>query len=173
MPHHWLKQIQNHRIPSLFSLAIVILAVLMMTGGCKGINESFPTEAQVEASSLDLINAQRGDIKLPNLILDDQLTMIARAHSIDMRDRGYLSQITPEGKTLFDRLRSAGVSFVEASENIADTEKVADPATFANTRFLNNPPDRVNILNSGFTKVGIGVARSGDMYWITEDFIQQ
>ena len=132
---------------------------------------SNPSESDVELASFNLINQDRKDQGLPALTLDPQLTSIARAHSADMRDRNFVAHVNPDGNSFSDRLRRAGLSFRIAGENLAVTTSMSDPATFANAEFLGHTTHRANILNQKFTRVGVGVARSGSKYWITQDFI--
>src|SRR5207302_2170764 len=39
-----------------------------------------------------------------------------------------------------------------------------------NRVFMNSPPHRRNILYRGFTRIGVGVVRSGGMVWVTQIF---
>jgi uncharacterized protein YkwD len=169
-----LKSIRKLGIDSdLISLTVLLLLMLSCGGGNAGLTgPDFPTDAQVEADSLALINQDRREHGQQELILDEKLTAIARTHSADMRDRDYLSHVTPDGKTLADRLKSGGISFRLAGENIERTMNISDPAGFANTSFLNDMDHRNNLLNNQFMRVGVGVAHSGSTYWITQDFVK-
>src|SRR5690606_28332674 len=62
----------------------------------------------LEAEMLDLINEERRKVGLSELIVDDELREVARAHSADMFERGYFSHISLDGNTPFDRIRAAG-----------------------------------------------------------------
>jgi uncharacterized protein YkwD len=158
--------------PILFPLLILLLGFLACSAGGTGTPlQDFPNEAQVEASSFDLINQDRRDQGLPELVLDDQLCTIARNHSKDMRDRGYFDHTSPDGQTIGDRLKSGGISFHFAGENIELTKNYPNPAEKANTDFLSDSTHRGILLNSTFKRVGVGVARSGNTYWITQDYI--
>ena len=158
----------------LIPLVCVLLMALACSSGELGpLGPSFPGEAQVEAASFDLINQDRRQQGLPELTMNQQVAAVARAHSADMRDRNYFAHIDPDGKTLDDRLKSAGIRFNNAGENIAHVTDLSDPASFANTSFLNHPEHRANLLNRQFTRVGVGVVRSGNSYWITQDFIKR
>lgn len=177
-PAYWLQmeskvtRIQIYGInPVLFLLLIALLGCLSCSVGNSGPLQDFPSEAQVEAASFDLINQDRQQQGLPELVLDDRLSAIARAHSADMRDRGYFDHISPDGTTISDRLTRGGISFRYAGENLELTKNVPDPATMANTQFLSDTSHRGNLLNTRFKRAGVGVARSGNTYWITQDFI--
>jgi uncharacterized protein YkwD len=124
-------------------------------------------------ASFDLINQDRRKQGLPELVLDSQISKVARAHSADMRDRKFYAHTNPDGTTFSQRLKTAGVSFHTCGENLAYTSNLSDPAAIANSELLKHTAHRANLLNRRFTRVGVGVARSGDTYWITQDFIER
>ena len=130
-----------------------------------------PSEAEVEALSFNLINRDRRENGLPELVFDAQIANVARAHSTDMRDRDYYGHSDPQGHNFDDRLNQAGVSFAISGENLALVSNMGDPASAANSEFLNHESHRENLLNPRFTRGGVGVARSGGKYWITQNFI--
>ncbi|MBD0375809.1 MAG: CvpA family protein [Flavisolibacter sp.] len=121
----------------------------------------------LEAKMLDLVNEERRKEGLQPLKADPELAVVARAHSRDMFARSYFSHITPEGKSPFDRMRTAGVRFLTAGENLA----LAQTLSIAHTGLMNSPGHRANILNKSFGRVGIGVL-DGGMYglMITQNF---
>lgn len=79
---------------------------------------------------------------------------MAQAHSADMAARGFFSHKTPDGKSPFDRLREARITYSAAAENIAygtrDAERVL-------ALWLKSPPHRANIENCEYTRQGVGV----------------
>lgn len=125
----------------------------------------------MEAASFELINQDRKQQGLQELIWDPQVAAVARAHSNDMRERDFYSHTNPDGQTFFDRLNAAGISFRISGENLAVTSNFSDPAASANSEFLLHDSHRANILNDRFLRAGVGVARSGNKYWITQNFI--
>ena len=56
------------------------------------------------------INAERVRNRLPGLELDQALSRIARAHSLDMATRDFFDHVNPEGKTPSDRGDAGGFS---------------------------------------------------------------
>ncbi|MGH8570896.1 MAG: CAP domain-containing protein, partial [Gammaproteobacteria bacterium] len=54
------------------------------------------------------INAERARNRLPGLELDEDLSRIARAHSLDMATRDFFDHVNPEGKTPSDRGDAGG-----------------------------------------------------------------
>ena len=121
-----------------------------------------------EQQMLDLVNKERTSRGLAALKVNATLTQVARAHSRDMINRSYFSHNNPDGKTPFDRMKAAGVTYRTAGENIAG----APSTQTAHTNLMNSSGHRANILNSNFTEVGIGIidgGRYGKMF--TQNFI--
>lgn len=128
---------------------------------------------QVEASSIALVNSERGGAGLGQLWFDPVLGEIARRHSQRMRNEGFVSHFDASGTAVDGRLRSAGVSFTMASENIAVVGDTQDPARQAHSGFMGSSAHRANILGGRFTNLGVGVATDGERYWITQIFIRE
>ena len=112
---------------------------------------------ELEARMLDLVNAERAAAGLGPLAPDPELTEVARRHSQDMFARGYFSHVTPEGRSPFDRMRSSGVTYLTAGENLA----LAPTLQIAHTGLMNSPGHRANILRPEFGRVGIGITDGG------------
>jgi uncharacterized protein YkwD len=127
---------------------------------------------QVEASSMALVNSERGGAGLGQLWFDPVLCEIARSHSQQMRNDGFVSHYDASGTAVDGRLRSAGVTFSMASENIAVVGDTQDPAGQAHRGFMASPPHRANILGERFSNVGVGVSTDGERYWVTQIFIR-
>lgn len=154
------------------------LAVVTACGGGGG-GPAAPTatlsaasEAEVEFRSYTLVNDSRRQQQVePELDLEALLSSVARAHSEAMRDRGFYSHQDPQGRTVSARLREAGVSFTDAGENIALVDQAIDPAALAHSDLMGSDSHRANILDGGYQVIGVGVARSGNTYWITQVFV--
>ena len=121
-----------------------------------------------ERQALTLLNNDRAKNGLPALKANSQLTRLAEDYAKDMIARGYFAHNNPEGQTPFDRMRAAGISYRTAGENLAINSSV-DAAEKA---FMNSSGHRANILNSGYTDVGIGVVQNsrGQLY-VVQEFI--
>lgn len=125
------------------------------------------TDAEAERTMFVFVNQQRQQHGLAPLRLDSQLAAVARAHSQDMFTRSYFSHNTPDGLTPFARMKTAGIQFTAAGENIAYAPNV----TLADTGLIQSPEHRANILETHFTRIGIGVVNGGlfeEMF--TQDF---
>jgi len=111
----------------------------------------------LEAEMLQLVNEERKKENLPALKNDPELTIVARAHSKDMFTRGYFAHVTPDHKTPFDRMRSAGVRYLSAGENLA----LGKTLTICHNGLMNSPGHRANILDRSYGRVGIGILDGG------------
>ncbi len=111
----------------------------------------------LEAEMLEMINREREKNGLKPLKADPELTLVAREHSQDMFVRGYFAHIDPEGKSPFDRMKVANISFLTAGENLA----LAQSVEIAHINLMNSPGHRANILNPVFGRLGIGIMDGG------------
>lgn len=120
---------------------------------------SFVALTAQEEEMLKLINQDRAQNNAPPLQIDMQITNIARVKAQDMIDNHYFSHYSPKYGSPFDMLKSIGVSYVEAGENIAGNQNVQN----AHKALMNSPGHRKNILNPHFTHIGLGI-KSGGRY---------
>lgn len=111
----------------------------------------------LEKRMLEMVNQERAAAGLRPLVADPELTEVARRHSADMFARGYFAHDTPEGRTPFDRMRDANVTFLTAGENLA----LAPTLPVAHTGLMNSPGHRANILRPQFGRLGIGIMDGG------------
>ncbi|HVA62820.1 MAG TPA: CAP domain-containing protein [Terriglobales bacterium] len=96
---------------------------------------------------------------------------VALRHAEEMARSGRLSHASADGPDPGTRLSRAGVDWSKAGENVGMAASLAQvEAMFMNEpRFERN--HRGNILDRGYTAVGIGVARARDgLYYVAEDF---
>jgi uncharacterized protein YkwD len=139
--------------------AWAVLALAVVLGACEvdPTGSSLASAADVATAERDFttaINQHRASIGCPPLVQDDRVASVAQAHSRDMATRGYFSHNTPDGVTPWDRLASAGVTYVTAGENIAWGVDSADEAY---SMWMNSAKHRKNIENCAFTHHGVGV----------------
>jgi uncharacterized protein YkwD len=116
-----------------------------------------PPRPELEAAMLALVNAERAKAGLRPLAADTETVDVSRAHSGDMFERSYFAHITPEGRSPFDRLRAARLTYRAAGENLA----LARTLDMAHTGLMKSPGHRANILNPTFVRVGIGIVDGG------------
>src|SRR5206468_3912660 len=91
------------------------------------------------------------------LAMDQRLREVARAHSAEMFQLGYFSHNSPVSGSPADRLRRAGLSLAIAGENLA----YAPSVEVAHQGLMASPGHRANILEAGYSRVGIGVQSAG------------
>jgi uncharacterized protein YkwD len=169
-----MKATRHHtRAAGLLLAAVALLGIACGGGGADSPSAPLGTKvSEVEYESFQLANAARRDSDVrPQLDLDDRVQRAARAHSEAMRDKGFFDHRGPDGG-IEARLRAAGVPFSAAGENLAKLTSVPNPAGQAHKQFMNSGPHREVMLDSRFRLAGVGVARSGDTYWITQTYIK-
>ena len=123
---------------------------------------------QFENEVVRLVNEQRAKYGLKALSNDWQLSRVARYKSQDMKDNGYFSHTSPVYGSPFQMMKSFGISYKSAGENIAKGQTT--PGQVVNA-WMNASGHRANILNSSYTHIGVGYVKSGN-YW-TQMFIQK
>jgi uncharacterized protein YkwD/uncharacterized membrane protein required for colicin V production len=126
-----------------------------------------PPRADLEELMLSWVNAERIKAGLNTLKADPELTKVGRKHSVDMFQQGYFSHVSPNGKGPFDRMRSDGVQFTNAGENIA----LAPTLDIAHSGLMHSPGHRANILRPEFGRLGIGIVDGGKYgFMISQEF---
>lgn len=129
--------------------------------------------AQAEQQILGLVNDQRVRKGEQPLHPTKRLDELARSHSRDMASRHYFSHMSPDGSTPAQRARNAGVPFHDIAENIYMDNKddLGDFPDQAVRSWLHRMERRANILDSSFTRTGVGVSRSPDgRIYVTQEF---
>ncbi|MBQ8545349.1 MAG: SafA/ExsA family spore coat assembly protein [Clostridia bacterium] len=114
-----------------------------------------------EQEVVRLVNVERSKQGLAPLTSDWQLSRVARYKSQDMKDNGYFSHTSPTYGSPFEMMKSFGISYRTAGENIAKGQRT--PSEVVNA-WMNSSGHRANILNKSFTKIGVGYVSSGH-YW--------
>ena len=133
------------------------------------INTERKSIEQLEKEVFALVNTERTQRGLSELEWSDELADVARLHSQDMVDNDYFSHSSLNGNSFSDRMNIADISWRSAGENIAMGSITAEDVM---NQWMNSDGHRKNILNSGFKKLGVGLAISpkGGYYW-TQCFI--
>jgi len=117
---------------------------------------------------VDLINAERAKVGASPLTIDAKVTEVARLKSQDMINKGYFSHTSPTYGSPFDMLKSFGVSYRAAGENIAMNRSM----TSAHTALMNSSGHRKNILSTSYSRIGVGIVSDARGYlYITQMFI--
>ncbi len=119
-----------------------------------------------EQEVVRLVNAERAKYGLAALEEDALLTRTARMKSQDMHDKGYFDHNSPTYGSPFDLMKSQGIRYRTAGENIAMGYRTPEAVVAA---WMASAGHRANILNASYTKIGVGYVASGN-YW-TQHFM--
>ena len=126
------------------------------------------TVAEYEQEVIKLVNEVRKQNGLSELKYDWELARVARFKSQDMKDNKYFAHNSPVYGSPFDMIKNFGISYRAAGENIARGQRTPEAVMNA---WMNSSGHRANILNSTYTKIGVGYVADGK-YW-TQMFIKQ
>ncbi|MBU3804301.1 MAG: serine protease [Candidatus Cellulosilyticum pullistercoris] len=136
-------------------------------GSNNGSTDSTVTsQTAFENRVLELVNEERAKNGLSALQMDESVREVARVKSSDMSKNNYFSHTSPTYGTPFEMLKSYGISYKSAGENIA--QGYTSPEAVVNG-WMNSSGHRANILNANYTHIGIGYEADGN-YW-TQMFI--
>ena len=126
------------------------------------------TVTSYEEEVVRLVNEIRVSNGLKALTQDWELSRVARYKSQDMKDNRYFSHTSPVYGSPFQMMKSFGITYRTAGENIARGQ--ATPEAVVNA-WMNSSGHRKNILSTSFTHIGVGYADNGN-YW-TQMFISK
>lgn len=134
------------------------------TGGASD-NQENTTPPQTENSNgltadeqevFDLINSKRTAAGLSLLKIDSEVQNVARVKAQDMVKNNYFSHTSPTYGSPFDMMKSFGITYKAAGENIAGNSS----NTGAVNAWMNSEGHRANILSNNYNYTGIGVVSS-------------
>ena len=114
-----------------------------------------------ENEVIRLVNAIRVENGLTPLRAHWELSRVARYKSQDMKDNRYFSHTSPTYGSPFQMIKSFGLSYRSAGENIARGQRTPQEVVNA---WMNSAGHRANILNASFTHIGVGYVADGH-YW--------
>jgi uncharacterized YkwD family protein len=114
------------------------------------------TPAPVASSSfanqvVSLVNQERAKANMKPLTSDGSLTAMALDKAKDMYNKHYFDHTSPTFGSPFDMMKSYGIRFTYAGENIAMGQKTPQDVM---TAWMNSAGHRQNILSPNFTKIG-------------------
>jgi uncharacterized YkwD family protein len=117
---------------------------------------------------LKLVNNERAKAGIPPLKANSDLNKLAFMKSQDIVENGYFSHHSPAYGSPFDMMKSYGINYTCAGENLAIDKCAAN----AHRAWMNSKTHRENILNPYFREVGIGVCKeANESYAYTQMFI--
>ena len=131
----------------------------------QNVTETVSSVNSMEKQVASLTNSERKSAGFGRLILDSQLSKLARMKAEDMAKKGYFSHTSPTYGSAFDMMKKYGVSYRTAGENIAKGQKTPEAVM---NGWMNSSGHRANILSSTYTHIGVGYAKDskGNTYWV-------
>jgi len=159
------------RMRAMPRLAAVVLGLGLAGAGAQGLSPARQMLAWMNAARADgRYRAETGG-KAGPLRWSARASAVALRHAEEMARSGRLSHASADGPDPGTRLSRAGVDWSKAGENVGMAASIAQ----VEAMFMNEPRFEVNhrgnILDRGYTEVGIGVARSSNgLVWVAEDF---
>ncbi|MGB5925606.1 MAG: CAP domain-containing protein [Dehalococcoidia bacterium] len=137
------------------------------------------TEAQAEGLIIVLVNAERQQVGLPALSEDPLLTSLAREHSISMVVNNFFSHDRYPGERPFSygqlpgTIRGENIAMIPTRQYIPGPYlSLQEVCAWAVSLWMGSSGHRANILESRYTRTGVGVAFSegGEYLYITQMF---
>ncbi len=101
---------------------------------------------------LTLVNEARSNAGLKPLSMNAELSRMAMFKAQDMYDNNYFSHDSPTYGSPFQMMKSFGIAYKWAGENIAKGQR--SPLEVMNA-WMNSPGHKANILSVNFTQIGI------------------
>ncbi|MFA6991911.1 MAG: CAP domain-containing protein [Candidatus Gracilibacteria bacterium] len=114
---------------------------------------------------LSNINTDRIKYGLGTIQMSEELNNIAQSHSEDMAKNGFFGHVNLAGESPDDRRIKAGIP-TSVGENLAKDTAI----NFAHEGLMRSASHRSNILNEGWTSIGLGIAEQDGYLYITEEF---
>jgi uncharacterized protein YkwD len=116
---------------------------------------------------LKLVNDARTAEGICPLTMNDQLVAAAQRHANDMKNGDFLDHTGSDGTTVGNRVSDTGYAYVVVGENILSRTTLNASGAF--NQWWNSPGHHDNMMNSGFTEVGIawaGPSATGKYYYV-------
>jgi hypothetical protein len=153
---HMLRGGTTKKLVALICLVELVILLLILPSRPDSITEKVHDLAAVFPSVLvEKTNRVRLAEAKPELAVSEVLTLAAQLKADDMAQKGYFAHTSPEGKTPWHWLQTAGYKYQTAGENLA--VNFVDSSDVHNA-WLNSPTHRANIVRDGFTEIGIATA---------------
>ncbi|MCU7826147.1 sigma-70 family RNA polymerase sigma factor [Kitasatospora sp. DSM 101779] len=126
-----------------------------------------PSTLSIKQQVVQLVNQERSKVGCTPVKSDDKLELAAQRHSDDMAARNFFDHTNPDGQGPQPRIDAAGYKWSSWGENIARGQR--DAADVMKS-WMDSPGHKANILNCGFTDLGVGVHLGAGGPWWTQDF---
>lgn len=149
-------QFLKHRV--MIATGLLVVCLFVAAGAVDRVVKELGSPyvaAVISAILVDLANADRTELALPQLTASSALTAAAQAKADDMARKGYFSHTTPEGHDSWHWFELVGYNYIHAGENLAvnfsDSVEVEQA-------WMQSPTHRDNIVNPKYTEIGIATA---------------
>lgn len=166
VPHHHPSHLEgqegeHHRAHALNQRALLGYAFIFFItiAGFNFVKNAAPQilgTAQFTAGQIvELTNAKRAEQGLGPLVYNSLLTQAAQAKAGDMYANNYWAHYSPQGKSPWNFIVSAGYKYIYAGENLA--RDFNDPGSLVDA-WMASPTHRSNILDKNFKEIGVSVS---------------
>jgi uncharacterized protein YkwD len=118
------------------------------------------------------INEIRQKQGLSQLRHNEKLAVVARHYSEQMAQKNFFSHTSPEGSTMVQRVKKAGIFYLMIGENLFMCTNIPQPVPSAVQGWMDSPGHRENILRPEYRETGLGVWRKGNTYYMTQLFMR-
>lgn len=123
------------------------------TGSSSKVQQGTATATSTYASQVvTLVNKERTKAGLKPLASDSSLSAMALVKAKDMYNNNYFDHTSPTYGSPFKMMKSFGIRYTYAGENIAMGQRTPQEVM---TAWMNSPGHRQNILSPNFTKIGV------------------
>ena len=120
--------------------------------------------SSIEMEVVRLVNIERTKVGLKPFTVSNELSSVARLKSKDMANNNYFNHTSPTYGSPFEMMKSFGIKYNTAGENIAKGYLSAQSVV---NGWMNSSGHKANILNGSFNKIGVGAhtTRNNTTYW--------
>lgn len=140
--------------------SLAVLVALSTSGWPVGLAAGEPPPATTPADGRAIVDATNAARRREGLALLREDTRLDRAAQIQAEQLAATGRLEHELKkvafpTPVDRLKAAGYEWAAYGENIAEGQRTAEDVVAS---WMKSPAHRANILDAGFTEIGVGWA---------------
>ena len=125
----------------------------MQVGSSIRLKASGTAVGSFEEEVARLVNAERAKNGLGSLVHRADIKNVAEKKAMDMINSNYFSHTSPNYGSPFQMLKTFGISYRSAGENIAKGQR--SPQEVMNS-WMNSSGHRANILNRSYNSIGVG-----------------
>ncbi|GGA62054.1 CAP domain-containing protein [Ornithinibacillus halotolerans] len=125
----------------------------MQVGSVIRLRATAPSPTTFEEQVAQLVNQERAKHGLSPLKHRADIKSVAERKAADMINSNYFSHTSPNYGSPFDMLKTFGIKYRTAGENIAKGQKTPQEVMNA---WMNSSGHRANILNANFDSIGVG-----------------